>query len=383
MSKFKLYYHGGSKNHGCEAIVRATKKILGADVDLYSVNPTEDILYGLDNIMNIIEDTTLEIKRNSLSYYLAAISHKLNHDDYRFIKLIHKDFFNSVNKGDIYFSVGGDNYCYKGRDILAYYNKCIHKKGGKTVLWGCSCGSEDIDASVAKDLALYDLIVTREKISFETLKKINPNTFLLPDPAFQLDEEELPLPKGFEKNIVGINLSPLILEYGNGDAIFNGYKKLVDYVLNFTDYKVLLIPHVVKDGNDDRTILKKLLNQFNENAGRITIVDDCNCMQLKGYISRCNMFVGARTHATIAAYSTCVPTLVIGYSIKSIGIARELFGTDKNYVIPVQNLTDENELVENFKWLEKNQESIREYLTSFIPEYKSRLNDVEKLIKKL
>ena len=69
-------------------------------------------------------------------------------------------------------------------------------------------------------------------------------------------------------------------------------------------------------------------NDFMEkykDSGRVCIVDDCNCMQLKYDISKCRFFVGARTHATIAAYSTCVPTLVVGYSVKSRGIARDLF----------------------------------------------------------
>ena len=46
MSKIILYYHAGAANHGCEAIVRATKKILNQDMVLYSVCPEEDIYYG-------------------------------------------------------------------------------------------------------------------------------------------------------------------------------------------------------------------------------------------------------------------------------------------------------------------------------------------------
>ena len=67
-------------------------------------------------------------------------------------------------------------------------------------------------------------------------------------------------------------------------------------------------------------------------------------MELKGYIARCRFFVGARTHATIAAYSSCVPTLVLGYSVKSRGIARDLFGNEENYVLPVQSLQEPDEL---------------------------------------
>ena len=66
------------------------------------------------------------------------------------------------------------------------------------------------------------------------------------------------------------------------------------------------------------------------------MINDKNCMEIKGIISKCRFFIGARTHSTIAAYSTCVPTLAVGYSIKARGIARDIFGTEDNYVVPVQ-----------------------------------------------
>ena len=92
-------------------------------------------------------------------------------------------------------------------------------------------------------------------------------------------------------------------------------------------------------------------------------------MELKGYISRCRMFVGARTHATIAAYSSCVPTVVLGYSVKSVGIATDLFGTSKNYVLPVQSLNDADELKDHFKWLMFNEEEIRKHLEKIMTAY--------------
>lgn len=40
--KLVLYPHGGSGNHGCEAIVRSTCKITQADITLFSASPEED-----------------------------------------------------------------------------------------------------------------------------------------------------------------------------------------------------------------------------------------------------------------------------------------------------------------------------------------------------
>ena len=99
------------------------------------------------------------------------------------------------------------------------------------------------------------------------------------------------------------------------------------------------------------------------------MIEDNDCKKLKGYISQCSLFIGARTHATIAAYSSCVPTLVIGYSVKSKGIATDLFGTYERFVLPVQELEDSSQLLERFEWLRVKSGDIKEHLNLVIPEY--------------
>ena len=132
---------------------------------------------------------------------------------------------------------------------------------------------------------------------------------------------------------------------------------------------VCLIPHVVWSYNNDLEPINELYREFG-NSGRISKITDGNCCELKGYIARCRFFVGARTHATIAAYSTCVPTLVVGYSVKSRGIARDLFGTDEGYVLPVQGLRSKDDLTISFqRILEQEQDQINK-LTEIIPHYK-------------
>ena len=88
--------------------------------------------------------------------------------------------------------------------------------------------------------------------------------------------------------------------------------------------------------------------------------------------------VAARTHASIAAYSSLVPTLVLGYSIKSKGIATDLFGDYKHYVLPVQELKSADEVFDEFKWLQQNQEIIHNRLKEVIPEYQKRAESAAK-----
>ena len=131
---------------------------------------------------------------------------------------------------------------------------------------------------------------------------------------------------------------------------------------------ICLIPHVNQKRNTDLEPIELLYKKFKD-SGRVCKVGDHNCMELKGIIARCRFFLGARTHATIAAYSTCVPTLVAGYSVKSRGIAQDLFGTEEHYVLPVQDLKTVNDLANGFRWLLKNEDAVRTRLQTVMPGY--------------
>ncbi len=382
MSKIYLYFHGGSENHGCEAIVRSTVKILGDNLYLATSNIESDRKYHLDQIVTLIDDSPCAL--NKVQSLIAAVYFKLTHNDYYFTYFRHKKFFDVVGKNDICLSIGGDNYCYKGQDILAHYNKALHKKGAKTVLWGCSVEPNVIKGDIAKDLSTYDLIVARESYSYEALKAVNNNTVLACDPAFQLDQEQLGLPENFiNKNTVGINVSPLIMESESSENItMENYINLIRFIIENTDMNVALIPHVTINGNDDRTSLKALYERFKD-TNRMCLFDDMNCEQIKGYISRCRFLITARTHASIAAYSTCVPTLVAGYSIKAKGIALDLFGTYKNLVVPVQSMKTSNDLVESFKWIVKNEKDIVNKMESIMDDKKSTILTTKEMIENL
>jgi len=78
-------------------------------------------------------------------------------------------------------------------------------------------------------------------------------------------------------------------------------------------------------------------------------------------------FIGARTHATIAAYSTLVPTMVLGYSVKSKGIAKDIFGEEK-LVLNLSEISDSSKLIAKFEEMQSEEKEIKELLTVKIPE---------------
>lgn len=380
----KLYGHGGSGNHGCEAIVRSTVGILGGKIELLSQHPEQDLRYGIDQVCRVTEDTDTPLKRGSLNWFLSSLETKLTGKYDRYFRYTKEKLMSRAARGDVFLSIGGDNYCYPGTEHLATINRNLRKKGVKTVLWGCSVEPSLLENPVvAEDLGGFDLITARETISYEALKAVNPNTVLVADPAFTLERRDLPLPDGWvEGKMVGINASPLILDSGDGALVMEAYRNLIRRILDTTDLNVVLVPHVVWESNDDRKVLMPLFEEFRP-TGRVILLDDHNCTELKGYIARCRLFIGARTHSTIAAYSQCVPTLVLGYSVKSRGIARDLFGSEEHYVIPVQGMTDPSALADGFDWLLKNENDIRVHLEKTMPGYKKQAYNALDALKKL
>ena len=157
---------------------------------------------------------------------------------------------------------------------------------------------------------------------------------------------------------------------------------MIQHILDNTDAYIALIPHVVWANNDDRIPLKQLYDDFDQNR-RLILVDDHTAPELKYIISQCSFFIGARTHATIAAYSTGVPTLVVGYSVKARGIARDLFGTEEGYVLPVQQLRESDELTRAFVRLYEKRDEIRAHLGRTLPGYIARADEARKTLEEL
>ena len=387
MKKIVMFGHFGSGNHGSEAIIKGTKTIINkfdrdVEIKLETRKPEEDIKYG-----SATEKDCILYEESKLTKLMLKTFGKLQMGKDVIYKILSKRLFSEIDSNTVCMTVGGDIYCYGVPYRIYNYVKRAKQKGAKTVLWGCSISEEAIDKKMEENLKEYTLISVRESLTYESLKKhgIIDNVALYPDPAFCLEKEKVTLPEGFiEGKTIGINVSPMVINYEKiqGSTMQN-YAALIQYIIDNTDYQIALIPHVICNHTDDRKPIKELYEKF-KNTGRLVLIGDSDSTILKGYISKCSMFIGARTHATIAAYSTCVPTLVVGYSVKAKGIAKDLFGTYENYVIPVQTLEHKEDLINAFKWLYKNKNNIKKHLDDIMPEYKEKAmeagNEIYRLI---
>lgn len=387
--KILLYMHAGSGNHGCEAIVNSVCHMLTNKPLVLTNSESEDRRYSLESLCYLAEER--QFTGHRLAHILYYIWRRVRKDPESFIRYRYRAVF-----GRSYYplavSIGGDNYCY---DImvkdLMLANNAFNDAGTKTILLGCSIEPELFEKAGSKealkaDMNRYHCIIARESITYEALKAVVPEErlFLIPDPAFTLAKKELPLPEGFaEGNTVGINVSPMVQDNeARAGITMASYKALIQHIIDTTDMQIALIPHVVWERNDDRKPLGELYDTFKATE-RVIQIKDASCEELKGYIARCRMFVGARTHATIAAYSSLVPTLVVGYSVKARGIARDLFGTCENYVIPVQQLYKKEDLIDAFEWLRDYEDEMREDLKEVMPDYKEKALQTGKEVERI
>ena len=211
-----FYLHGGSGNHGCEAIMNSTCHMIEEIPKLLVTNSEqEDRFYSLEPLCDILQEKKIAEHFFAHVWYYAwrAVFHDPeSFMRYRFRKVLGK------NRAPLYISTGGDLYCYelsKKEAIVA--NSTFCREGAKTILWGCSLEPELLkEPEVVADMKRYALITPRETITAKALQEagVVENVKLFPDPAFALEPERTELPEQFAAGrIVGINVSPMIVRH--------------------------------------------------------------------------------------------------------------------------------------------------------------------------
>ncbi|MDC2864546.1 MULTISPECIES: polysaccharide pyruvyl transferase family protein [unclassified Bacillus (in: firmicutes)] len=383
--KIMMFAHGGSLNRGCEAIVRSSTSIIkekkdDAKVYLVSSKPeTDKIIPKLDEIY---DGSSSDIKKYSYDWWMAVLKVKLFNDESYALAKIENNIIKRIKDVDVCLSIGGDNYCYGEQPALYEIDRRVKAQGKKLVLWGCSIGEEDMSEKKLEDLKLFDAILARESLTYNMLKSKGLNNVkLCADPAFTMEKEELELPKGWQEgNTVGLNFSPLVWERNKDSQ--GAVRELINHILNTTDLTIALTPHVIIDGNNDYEVLYKYYEEF-KNTGRVIILpNDLNAIQYKGYIARMRFFIGARTHATIAAYSNYVPTMVLGYSIKSKGISKDIFGEEK-LVLGLEEISNSEKLKAKFDEMVSEETQLRQTLQKSIPNIKKMSYKAVEYLKEL
>ena len=296
-------------------------------------------------------------------------------------------FTRYLKNADAVLALGGDNYSLDyGRPDRFFDTPELTRQAGKPfVIWGASVGTfsadPDFERFAAQRLQHVDLICARESETVRYLASlgVEKNVVAVSDPAFLLSASRPNLSSALEKTLaepaLGLNLSGLMGRYrADADRWIDEACSWLTQLLSKIEMPVVLVPHVIHSRDDDHQFLVTLQQRVAAPADRLMLLPrDYDCQQLKWVIGRLHAFVGARTHSTIAALSSCVPTFSIGYSLKSRGINHDIFG-HTDYVLPIEELTAESFSVAAQRLLDERN-VIKQHLEATMPSYRERARD--------
>jgi colanic acid/amylovoran biosynthesis protein len=293
--------------------------------------------------------------------------------------------------------LGGDNYSLDyGRpwEYMAM-DQFLQKRGIPVFIWGASIGPFDKDPEFAKiiyaHLKTLDGIFVRETATQTLMAEngITDNVHLVADPAFVMEKsapEDASVRSLVADNPIGINISPLLSRFSDNGTTLGSWREkaaeMISAVAARLTRPILLIPHVAspKPDEDDYTFLESVRQKIGDTVSTpIRIAPPLGAAELKWLIGHCSAFAGARTHSTIAALSSHVPTLSLSYSIKSIGINQDIFG-HQDFCTSVQSVTPDQFAFTIAKLVDQGS-SIRGLLDKNIPEIQAKARSAGDILK--
>lgn len=391
MTRFYLTGQNTFSNRGCEAIVRSTVKALNQEFTAPTILVPSN---------SIAQDQQLWPEHAAHGVQFVPNEHPMLTRLWAHIQRLPIAFIQQmpwpfglsarfkahIDSVDVVISTGGDNYSldYRLPSLLTALDHYAQSQNKLSVLFGASVGPFEKQPHyvpvIQTHLKNFNTLYVRETYTQRYLtQNLNlTNVQKMVDPAFILDSQPIdfqafwPIQAG--QGVIGINISPLIERYtqNNPFSLREETIEFIQFILATTDYAIILVPHVIethRPKNNDATYMAPIQNAFAHNpahAARVTSVPPyLNAAQLKYIIQHTRFFIGARTHATIAALSSQVPTLSISYSVKAIGINLDIFGTD-TLVLPIQQLTQQT-LIKKMYWLIDNETQIKQQLSRQIP----------------
>jgi len=344
-----------SYNRGCGALGYAALEIFNSICEKKGEKLEVHVfLYRLNPMPKIQND-------NIIMHYIVIEPKRL-----AFWKKAYKSFKSCECVWDF---TGGDSFS----DIYGMKRFCLNSALKQVAIWSRTkfvIGPQTIGPFTNKFALLWAKHIlkkaktcfVRDSISEEYVKetfKITP--LLTTDVAFSLPYKA-ELRNKQEKICIGFNPSGLLWEDTKGFCaskhIKLNYKEYVKGVLEFLCkndcYKVYLIPHVfskdmeIKEENDLRVCC-----EMKENYPQVEILCDFETpMEAKGVISSMDVFIGARMHATIAAFSSGVPTIPVSYSRKFEGLYSDL---KYPYLIGATSMNTEDAIQKTVEWIQNTE----------------------------
>lgn len=389
------FYLAGQKdfgNRGCEALVRSVSSIIRARIpNAEFLVPTFDRARDAKQWPQMAESGCTFIdgpKRSSIIKWWNRICLRIPsivglwEPKYSLEKRVRDE----LEECDAVLMIGGDtislDYGPGSLFLWSGFMDAAKRAGHPTILFAASVGPFDkspvIERYMIRHLLGYSAICVRESSSLRYLEQLGLNNVtLVADPAFTLMPESVDSVRPYDnpgEGVLAFNVSPLIntswLANNPGKSLIDECAAFILRVLSETKLSVALLPHVDPlDGaieNSDSHFMSSLLAAVGNKTNRVSLVPrGLNAAQLKFIVGCSRFLIAARTHATVAGWSQCVPTVSIAYSVKARGLNIDLFGTH-DYVLDTPKVSRET-LWTSYVMLEEREVELRAQLADKMP----------------
>jgi polysaccharide pyruvyl transferase WcaK-like protein len=384
--KILLIGIGGVYNYGCEAIVRGTEAIIRQEY------PNANIVYAsprvVDDCRRLVGSEVQVVEKGRPRRYSAKnICRKLlTLVGGRWDPIL--ESFGLLKEVDAVFSIGGDIYTLRpnGDYPMSFpkFGDAAVRKGVTYVLWGASVGpftaNPKVEKAFMRHLKGLSLITAREARTVDYLQSLGvcDNVVSCADPAYVVAPEiQANVIRKREKYTIGVNLSPLSIRYTghSEEEVIHAQAKAIEGLIKFFDARIMLIPHVVsysKEGDDDFRYLRKVKRAIaSEHQKALTLLgSDPGFVGTKKELVKCDLVIAARMHCAINALAAHVPTILIAYSHKAIGMCQYVYGNE-NWVLPLTDFSKGYVLKEKVRSMIDSESKIRGYLYNRIPEIRN------------
>lgn len=380
--KILLIGIGGVYNYGCEGIIRGTEAIIrkeypDANIVYASRRPSDDQERLKGSKVHIIERSGLSrysvknICRKSLSAVGIAWSPMV-------------DSLALLKNTDAVLLIGGDLYTlHPGGGYspsLPKFGDAAQRRGVPYVLWGASVGpfsdNPRAEKAFTKHLKGLSLITARESVTVDYLRTLGVCNNVIPcaDPAYVV-ASEIRKNHTHQRNglTIGINLSPISVIYaGNSlQESIHTQARTIQGLIKALNARIILIPHVVCDfneGDDDLRYLQRVKGAIApEYQDAIILLDsDAGFVGIKKELVKCDLVIAARMHCAISALAANVPTIMVSYSRKAVGMCEYVYN-NSDWVVPMDEFLPDS-LPRKVSRLIGQIEAVRDYLAKRIPE---------------
>ncbi len=373
----------GTGNMGCSALTYSLIHLLNQLCDVHSLSATSCLFdTGSTEEHKNLMCEAMGFEKDKISIYymphfdkrslmgrIRTLKHTLdNRHIYDAMKKC--AFLVDLTQGDSFSDIYGPARFYRWTDI----KKEIEDKGFPLVLGPQTYGP--FSDTAIREYAIRVIegakaVISRDQVSADYVKQYSEKKCTVgTDLAFELPYTKRALDsKGRMR--VGINPSGLLCRTkADGSGFFEEMKtdyesyltQVIDWLRKAESYEIHMISHV---GNEATISFGGVQDAIYHPAFKTPV-------EAKNLISGMDVFIGARMHATIAAFSSGVPVIPTAYSRKFSGLFR---GLGYDHLIDLKEMTTEESVKRTIAYLE-NVDMLREDMikSSAVLDSKRRIN---------